>query len=113
MSTATTPTAFTLPIWYDEAHAAEHAAEYLTAAEVEATIRRFIKVKQASEPLRHTPANQLTVWLRQAREQAQALPVQPQLQQVPTPPTAAKAPASGDSAVRWSGTLVLSLPGAP
>ncbi|MEK7346914.1 MAG: type II secretion system protein GspM [Pseudomonadota bacterium] len=66
-----------------------------------------------SVTLLSTPANQLTVWLRQAREQAQALPVQAQLQQVPTPPTAAKAPASGDSAVRWSGTLVLSLPGAP
>ena len=45
-----------------------------------------------------------------AREQAQALPVQAQLQQTPSPPATAKGPVNGDSTVRWSGILVLSLP---
>jgi general secretion pathway protein M len=54
-----------------------------------------------------TPA-QLAAWLSQAREQAQALPVQAQLQQQP-PPAAAKA-SGADSPVLWSGSLLLSLP---
>lgn len=66
--------------------------------------------ERLSVTLSGTPANQLAAWLSQAREQAQALPVQAQLQQTPPPPATAKGPASGDSPVRWSGTLVLSLP---
>lgn len=54
-----------------------------------------------------TPA-QLAAWLAQAREQAQALPVQAQLQQMPAPP-AAKA-AGTDSPVLWGGSVLLSLP---
>jgi hypothetical protein len=50
---------YTLPVWYDDAHAREFATEYLTAAEVEATIARYIEVKTESEPLRDIPANEL------------------------------------------------------
>lgn len=66
--------------------------------------------EQLSLTLSGTPAMPLAAWLRQAREQAQALPVQAQLQQTPSPPATAKGPVNGDSTVRWSGTLVLSLP---
>ena len=79
--------------------------------------------------LANTSPEQLAAWLVQARERAQALPVQAQLQQTPTaaagtkPPlasnTAAKAaekaaetrPDVGAQDVRWSGSLLLSLPG--
>ena len=57
-------------------------------------------------------------WLAQAREQAQALPVQAQLQQAPVDPiaqakgkNAVMRPApSQDTGARWRGTVVLSLP---
>jgi general secretion pathway protein M len=76
--------------------------------------------ERATVSLLAAPADGLAPWLQQAREHAQALPVQAQLRQVSEPATAkpgtaspaAKAPdaAANSSAVRWSGTLVLSLP---
>ncbi|MEU9405792.1 hypothetical protein AB0E08_08805 [Streptomyces sp. NPDC048281] len=51
---------YRLPAWYDEHHIRESAAVFLTRAEVEATIRRYLQAKQDSEPLRHIPADQLT-----------------------------------------------------
>jgi general secretion pathway protein M len=57
-----------------------------------------------------TSAEQLASWLVQAREQAQALPVQAQLQQTPLPTDVTKISAAGPSTVRLSGTLLLSLP---
>lgn len=76
--------------------------------------------ERATVSLQAAPADGLAPWLQQAREHAQALPVQAQLRQVsvpaaakPVPATpAVKAPdaAASSSAVRWSGTLVLSLP---
>lgn len=76
--------------------------------------------ERATVSLQAAPADGLAPWLQQARENAQALPVQAQLRQVNDPATAksgtaspaAKAPdaAANSSAVRWSGTLVLSLP---
>jgi general secretion pathway protein M len=58
-----------------------------------------------------TPA-QLATWLAQAREQAQALPIQAQLQQMPPPAQAAGA-STGTGAINpvlWSGSVLLSLP---
>jgi general secretion pathway protein M len=49
---------------------------------------------------------QLASWLKQARERAQALPVQAQLQQAS--PT--NKPDASEQAVRWNGSLLLSLP---
>lgn len=49
---------------------------------------------------------QLASWLKQARERAQALPVQAQLQQA----NPASKPDASEQAVRWSGSLLLSLP---
>ncbi|PUE06248.1 hypothetical protein B9Z51_15625 [Limnohabitans sp. T6-5] len=79
--------------------------------------------ERATVSLQAAPADGLTRWLQQAREHAQALPVQAQLRQVSEPATAKPGPASlaspaaktpdapaQSSAVRWSGTLVLSLP---
>ncbi|MGW7425821.1 hypothetical protein ACWGJB_38315 [Streptomyces sp. NPDC054813] len=58
---------YCLPAWYDEHHARQFATESLSRAEVVATIRRYLEVKRASEPLRHIPGNELT------REQWQAM----------------------------------------
>ncbi|MFF5188758.1 hypothetical protein ACFY30_34170 [Streptomyces sp. NPDC000345] len=58
---------YCLPAWYDEHHARQFATEFLSRAEVAATIRRYLEVKRASEPLRHIPGNELT------REQWQAM----------------------------------------
>jgi general secretion pathway protein M len=66
--------------------------------------------EQLSVSLSGTPADQLAMWLSQARERAQALPVQAQLQQTPSATDGVKTPADGDRAVRWSGNLLLSLP---
>ena len=66
--------------------------------------------EQLSVSLSDTSAEQLTAWLSQARERAQALPVQAQLQQAPSATDGVKAPADDDRAVRWSGNLLLSLP---
>ncbi|WP_090142282.1 type II secretion system protein GspM [Limnohabitans sp. DM1] len=78
--------------------------------------------ERATLNLQATPAESLATWLQQAREHAQALPVQAQLRQVSVPAaakpgtatatSAAKAPdaAASSSAVRWSGSLVMSLP---
>lgn len=56
-----------LPAWYDEHHARQFATEFLSRAEVAATIRRYLEVKRSSEPLRHIPGDEL------AREQWQAI----------------------------------------
>ncbi|PUE34398.1 type II secretion system protein GspM [Limnohabitans sp. Jir72] len=76
--------------------------------------------ERASVSLQATPADGLALWLQQAREHAQALPVQAQLRQTTSPAAPKLGPASpaakasdapaSSSAVRWSGTVVLSLP---
>ena len=75
--------------------------------------------ERLSVRLADTSAPQLAAWLVQAREQAQAIPVQAQLQQrtatsldPQNPAAAASAPASAaqGAVVRWTGTVVLSLP---
>lgn len=66
--------------------------------------------EQLSVILSGTPADQLAAWLSNARERAQALPVQAQLQQTPTAKDASKNLADVNLAVRWSGSLLLSLP---
>ncbi len=80
--------------------------------------------ERATVSLQAAPADGLAQWLRQAREQAQALPVQAQIQmqQTATPDAAPRAvnsaagsPAAAPSApahsgVHWRGTLVMSLP---
>lgn len=73
-----------------------------------------------SVQLSDTPAERLADWLGQARERAQVLPVQAQLQQPsadtakpPAPKTAASAmgkPELANRPVRWQGSLLLSLP---
>lgn len=85
---------------------------------------------QANLRVEAAPADQLARWLSQARERAQALPLQAQMQQTqpsavpvkglppgPAAPTgpAASANVSGDkaSSVYWRGTLVLRLPANP
>ncbi|WP_345572021.1 hypothetical protein [Streptomyces plumbiresistens] len=45
------PAAYRLPTWYDEQHTRENATRYLPRTEVEATIRRYLEVKQTSELL--------------------------------------------------------------
>lgn len=85
-------------------------------AELGPEARISLQGERASLSLNAAPAEALARWLSQARERAQALPVQAQLQQG----TAAKdakaltpAKASTDSnaeAVLWRGTLVLRLP---
>ena len=70
------------------------------------------------------PAAPMARWLSQARERAQALPLQAQLQQTqpaakgpasPASPSATAAVAPSDKAadVHWRGTVVLRLPGTP
>lgn len=83
--------------------------------------------ERATLTLQAAPAAELARWLAQARERAQALPVQAQLQQAPvaaTPsatqagpglnapakPSATRPTTPSDTSVRWSGTVVLSLP---
>lgn len=62
--------------------------------------------ERLSVQLSETSPEQLASWLGQARERAQALPVQAQLQQASP---ASKTDATGQ-AVRWNGSLLLSLP---
>ena len=78
--------------------------------------------ERATLSLQAAPAEGLATWLQQAREHAQALPVQAQLRQTTAPAPAAAKPGPAtpvakavdatphSGAVRWSGTLVLSLP---
>jgi general secretion pathway protein M len=76
--------------------------------------------ERLSVQLSGSTPEQLASWLKQARERAQALPVQAQLQQAspesagPTPTTKMPSPASKPEAngqsVRWNGSLLLSLP---
>jgi general secretion pathway protein M len=66
--------------------------------------------EQLSVILSGTSADQLAGWLGQAREQAQALPLRAQLQQTALAADGSKTPADGDRTVRWSGSLLLSLP---
>jgi general secretion pathway protein M len=64
------------------------------------------------------PAEAMALWLSQARERVQVLPVQAELQQSPTPTSPPKRtitpPESGSApptaAVLWRGTLVMRLP---
>jgi general secretion pathway protein M len=62
--------------------------------------------ERLSVQLSGTSPEQLASWLKQARERAQALPVQAQLQQA----NPASKPDASEQAVRWSGSLLLSLP---
>lgn len=76
--------------------------------------RLSLQGEQVRITLQAAPAEGLSRWLAQARTQAQALPVQAQLQRstasAGSPVTAASAPAPGsDTAVLWRGTLVLNL----
>jgi general secretion pathway protein M len=73
-----------------------------------------------SVQLSGTSPEQLAAWLAQARERAQALPVQAQLNSRPAeksgptaPPPVAGTPNPSEvagNAIRWSGSLLLSLP---
>jgi general secretion pathway protein M len=89
-----------------------------------AETRWQLQGERLSVQLSGTSPEQLASWLKQARERAQALPVQAQLQQAsaessgpasgPTsltkmPSPASKPEANGQS-VRWNGSLLLSLP---
>jgi general secretion pathway protein M len=82
--------------------------------------RVSLQGEQVRVTLKATPAEGLSRWLAQARSQAQALPVQAQLQRSTAPqPAPASTPASNPSptptsvvtpaAAYWSGSLVLSL----
>jgi len=62
--------------------------------------------ERLSVQLSGSTPEQLASWLKQARERAQALPVQAQLQQA----SPASKPDASEQAVRWSGSLLLSLP---
>jgi general secretion pathway protein M len=62
--------------------------------------------ERLSVQLSGTSPEQLASWLKQVRERAQALPVQAQLQQA----NPASKPDASEQAVRWSGSLLLSLP---
>jgi hypothetical protein len=76
--------------------------------------------ERLSVQLSGTTPDQLASWLRQARESAQALPVQAQLKQAsaetttPNPssktPQAPREPDAAGNPVRWNGSLLLSLP---
>jgi general secretion pathway protein M len=82
--------------------------------------RISVQGERATLTLQAAPAAELARWLSQARERAQALPVQAQLQQATATaaPTAKAsnqtpsrpAPTSADAGVRWNGSVVLSLP---
>ena len=71
--------------------------------------RVSLQGEQVRITLKAAPADGLSRWLEQARNQAQALPTQAQLQRAAVAAPSPATPASG-SAVAWSGTLVLSLP---
>lgn len=89
-----------------------------------AETRWQLQGERLSVQLSGTSPEQLASWLKQARERAQALPVQAQLQQAspaasgpaagPTSPTKLSSPGStpdaAGQAVRWNGILLLSLP---
>lgn len=64
--------------------------------------------ERATLRLQAAPAEALARWLRLARENAQALPVQANLQQAPVDNTPPNTPPKGDA--HWRGTLVLRLP---
>ena len=80
--------------------------------------------ERATLSVEAAPAAPMARWLSQARERAQALPLQAQLQQTqpaakgPASPagpsaTAAVAPSDKAAEVHWRGTVVLRLPGTP
>ena len=71
-----------------------------------AQTRWQLQGERLSVQLSGTSPEQLAYWLGQARERAQALPVQAQLQQAS--PT--NKPDASEQAVRWNGSLLLSLP---
>lgn len=71
---------------------------------------------QASLTVQAAPAEHMARWLSQAREQAQALPVQAQLQRLPVPGKASASPSASphpQAAVAWRGTVLLRLPDKP
>jgi general secretion pathway protein M len=89
-----------------------------------AETRWQLQGERLSVQLSGSTPEQLASWLKQARERAQALPVQAQLQQA-SPESAGKAtgpisttklsnpaskPDTTGQAVRWNGSLLLSLP---
>jgi general secretion pathway protein M len=85
-----------------------------------AETRWQLQGERLSVQLSDTTPEQLAAWLGQARERAQALPVQAQLKQAsvqaapPNPSSqtaqATRAPESAGNPVRWNGSLLLSLP---
>lgn len=86
-------------------HAADDAPEALRGATEQhlgAAARITIAAGRATVTLTDAPAAQLAAWLAQVRGGAHASPVQAQLTRV-----------AGASPVRWSGTLVLTLPTPP
>lgn len=71
--------------------------------------------ERATLSVQAAPANALARWLGQARENAQALPVQAELQQAeplstPPAPKASATTSPHNSDAIWRGSLVLSLP---
>ena len=85
-----------------------------------AETRWQLQGERLSVQLSGATPEQLAAWLRQARESAQALPVQAQLKQAsaetatPNPssktPQATREPDAAGKPVRWNGSLLLSLP---
>lgn len=72
-------------------------------AELGPNARISLQGESASLSLQAAPAAALALWLSQARENAQALPTQAQLQQV-------SAPGPDHNKATWRGSLVLRLP---
>jgi general secretion pathway protein M len=72
-------------------------------AELGPNARISLQGESASLSLQAAPAAALALWLSQARENAQALPTQAQLQQV-------SAPGPDHNEATWRGSLVLRLP---
>jgi general secretion pathway protein M len=68
-----------------------------------AQIQLNVQGERVAVQLKAVPAPALANWLAQARTQAQALPVEAHL-------TRNQAAATGNAAVVWDGSLVLSLP---
>jgi general secretion pathway protein M len=79
-------------------------------AELGPEARISLQGEHASLSLNAAPAEALARWLSQAREHAQALPVQAQLQHSTTPATPPADPPHSGSSVLWRGTMLLRLP---
>lgn len=76
-----------------------------------------LQADRATLRVESAPADKMAHWLSQARERAQALPLQAQLQQVTAPPSqraSANTPTPpAPTSVHWRGSVVLRLPGTP